>query len=256
MVLLDLVNAFERVPHRRLVHVAEALGYPLWLIRLSLAAYRLPRTVRIAEVYSKPIVATRGIVAGSGFATTEMRIIMIRRVDRACTVSPQTIPILVLDDLAAEHTAPVSHVVEGHGNFVCEVASGINATQMELSSTKCICTASTDALGKRLGARLRPLQVGYQRRAKSLGVGPGGGWRRNAQILNDRLKQFRSRAGRFRLLRRSGVDTARLVRTGSNASMMYGVGITGVPVPRYGGKGVPLHSRLHQPVAPVGKTWT
>ena len=35
--LLDLVKAFERIPHSLLVHEARALGYPLWLIRLAIA---------------------------------------------------------------------------------------------------------------------------------------------------------------------------------------------------------------------------
>ena len=43
--LLDLVKAFERVPHHILVREAKKLGYPLWLLRLSLAAYRLPCTL-------------------------------------------------------------------------------------------------------------------------------------------------------------------------------------------------------------------
>jgi hypothetical protein len=40
-VLLDLVKAFERIPHHVLVREARRLGYPAWLIRLSLATYRL-----------------------------------------------------------------------------------------------------------------------------------------------------------------------------------------------------------------------
>ena len=37
--LLDLVKAFDRIPHWLIVDEAKALGYPLWFIRLSLQAY-------------------------------------------------------------------------------------------------------------------------------------------------------------------------------------------------------------------------
>ena len=47
--LLDLAKAFERVPHHILVREAMRLGHPLGLLRLSLAAYRLPRTLRIGR---------------------------------------------------------------------------------------------------------------------------------------------------------------------------------------------------------------
>ena len=71
--LLDLVKAFERIPHKHLVHAALKHGYPIVLLRLSLAAYRIRRAVGVAWVFSCTLVATRGITAGSGFATTELR---------------------------------------------------------------------------------------------------------------------------------------------------------------------------------------
>ena len=79
--LLDLVKAFERVPQDVLLREAAALGYPLWLRRLSIATYRLARVLRVGKVFSKTVVAWRGITAGSGFATTEMRVIFSRLLD-------------------------------------------------------------------------------------------------------------------------------------------------------------------------------
>ena len=43
--LLDLTKAFEAVPHGKLLEAAAELGYPLALLRMSLEAYRLQRTV-------------------------------------------------------------------------------------------------------------------------------------------------------------------------------------------------------------------
>ena len=41
--LLDLVKAFETVPHYILVQLAIELGHPLVLLRLCLASHRLKR---------------------------------------------------------------------------------------------------------------------------------------------------------------------------------------------------------------------
>ena len=53
---------------------------------LSLAAYRLAGAVGIQGVYSIMVVATRGITAGSGFATDELHIIMYLIVKEAYLV--------------------------------------------------------------------------------------------------------------------------------------------------------------------------
>ena len=67
--LLDLVKAFETVPHWVLVEAAKLNGYPMVILQLSLAAYRLARSIGVDGVYSRLIIATRGITARSGFAT-------------------------------------------------------------------------------------------------------------------------------------------------------------------------------------------
>ena len=43
--LMGLVKAFESVPHDRFWDAARRRGYPLAVLRLTLAAYALPRTI-------------------------------------------------------------------------------------------------------------------------------------------------------------------------------------------------------------------
>ena len=50
--LLDLVKAFDMVPHWLLIREGKDLGYPLWLLRLSIATYKMRRVVRIRKVVS------------------------------------------------------------------------------------------------------------------------------------------------------------------------------------------------------------
>ena len=74
--LLDLVKAFERVPHRLVAEAAVRWGFNLVVLRLSLAAYRLHRAIGVDGTFSILLVATRGLPAGSGFATVELRLIL------------------------------------------------------------------------------------------------------------------------------------------------------------------------------------
>ena len=67
--LLDLVKCFDTVPHDWLVRQAIELGYNLWLLRLSIAVYRMLRTMRIGLCYSKTMIAGCGITAGVVMAT-------------------------------------------------------------------------------------------------------------------------------------------------------------------------------------------
>ena len=63
---------------------------------------------------------------------------------------------------------------------------------------------------------------------KSIGVHLAAGRRRTMQGLLKRLGDFSKRLRRFRQLRRSGVCTARLMRTGGVAALTYGVNVSGV----------------------------
>ena len=49
-VLLDLVKAFEMIPHHHIAAAAKKHGYNLWVLRMSLKAYRMPRTVVVDGV--------------------------------------------------------------------------------------------------------------------------------------------------------------------------------------------------------------
>ena len=75
--LLDLVKAFETVPHVVLVKAAHDKGYPLVLLRLCLAAYRLERAIGVDGIFSRRVTATRGITAGAGFAALELRLLLL-----------------------------------------------------------------------------------------------------------------------------------------------------------------------------------
>ena len=90
--------------------------------------YLLKRVIRIGKVVSMILFAQRGITAGSGFATTEMRVILIRAIDFALKLHPMVTPTLFVDDLAADMCALVKHIVARLGGFIDVVATFIKDT--------------------------------------------------------------------------------------------------------------------------------
>ena len=90
--LLDLVKAFDRIPHWLIVREAVELSFPLWFIKLALETYKLTRVIRIQQVVSQEVMSIRGITAGSGSACTEMKLVMIRIVLKAIAAHPSVTP--------------------------------------------------------------------------------------------------------------------------------------------------------------------
>ena len=168
-VLLDLVKAFERIPYRVLVREATGLHYPLRMIRLAIATYRLPRVIRVGTAYSDLVVAIRGIVAGSGLATTEMRIVMIDIVDAALVQHPTITPTLFVDDLSSEKEGDDEQIVKELGGFNDAVTRRIHEDGMEVSQAKSVVSASSPSLGAAMVTSLRPHGIKHTLRVKSLG---------------------------------------------------------------------------------------
>ena len=186
------------------------------------------RVLRVGQALSEEVVAVCGITAGSGSATTEMRLIMLRIVDRALLVHPTVEPTLFVDDLAAEVAGSQRWVRRQLVGFVLKVCRDITAAGMEVSAKKSVCLASSEELGVALQADLAEYGVKLVRKTKALGSGLAAGVRRNGKVLKDRLKAFKRRRARYELLKRWGVGTAVVARTGGLVAETYGSEVMGV----------------------------
>ena len=100
----------------------------------------------MGKFYSMIIVAVSGITAGSGLATTEMRLCMLRIVERPLKLHPLVVPTLFVDDLSAECTSPDKVIKVELGGFIKSVAVQIEAFEMELSREKSVSIANSKGL--------------------------------------------------------------------------------------------------------------
>jgi len=227
--LLDLVKAFERVPHEWLIAQGVRFQYPLLILRLSIRAYRLHRTLVVEGLCSALLCATRGITAGAVHATVELRLLLIEAMSQASLVMYVTITLYV-DDATLEAIGPAPVVrcalVEATRIFT----AALQSMRMEFSPTKNVCVASSPALARAIVEALPGLALKAARVAKALGGAISGGKLRNTLVLRKRLAALKVRKVCFRKLRRA-VGARRchaVLRTGGTSAMMYGISNTGV----------------------------
>jgi hypothetical protein len=227
---LDLVKAFETVPHEVLVQAAIDKGYPLVLLRLSLAAYRLRRTVGIDGVFSRTIIATRGITAGGGFATTELRVLLIGLVESlhirwTCVIIIR----LYVDDLTLAVCGLPKFVVATMAAVIDYTVHWLeDLLLMEVSAKKSRVVASKPALAAAIVERTKTCKVSPTCHLKLLGTDSVGGARRSTLTAQSRVGDLTSRSRRYRALRASGVNSAQMVRTAATPAVMYGCDIFGI----------------------------
>ena len=228
--LLDLTKAFELVDHKLLVDAAKKRGYPLALLRLSLAAYRLSRTVGIDGCYSREIAAQRGITTGSGFATTELRLLLMDVLETTFNEHGPTVRLtLYVDDLTVSVRGAAKAVAKKLAAAVDTVVAVFQDTlDLKVSVSKSTVVASSRRLAARVCRKSKAKILSHSTQAKLLGTAASGGRRRSTKIAKERLGKFRTCVGRMWQLRKLGVNTKQMTRAAGTSSIMYGCDIQGV----------------------------
>ena len=228
-ILLDLVKAFETVPHHLLVRAAIEKGYPLALLRLSLAAYRLARSISIDGIFSKTLLATRGITAGSGFATSELKLLLHDMMTQLHVRWPTLNAQLYVDDLslsASGETEYLLHLLDKVLSFVVHILQDV--LRMEVSTKKSVVISGKPSLAYRFTKLATSKVTKAARWAKLLGTDAAGGRRRSTKAFKNRIKQVARRVKRFHDLRRVGVNVKQMTRAAATPAISYGMDIMGL----------------------------
>ena len=228
--LLDLTKAFELVDHSKLVQAAKRRGYPLALLRMSLAAYRLSRTIGVDGCFSRTVTASRGITAGSGFATTELRLLLMEVLEETHGAWGTSVRLtLYVDDLTISVRGAARFVKRRLAQAVDQV---VNVFQerlaLQVSVTKSAVVASSLKLAKAVARKAKSNILKVKRSAKLLGTGCGGGARRSTKVIKSRLHKVRAYSGRMWALRRHGANTQLMTRMAGTAAVTYGTDTQGV----------------------------
>lgn len=225
--LLDLVKAFEMIPHWALAKAAKQCGYSLKVLRLSVAAYRIARSIGIDGTYSKEITATRGITAGSGFATSELRLLLMELISAIRTSWPVALKLYV-DDMtktASGTRDAATAAVAAATDFAVERFRSLG---LEVSTKKSIAVASSLKTLRALAFRTRTRALKPARSTKLLGTAFAAGTRRSTRVLKARIKAVKQRTSRVQALRRQGLSSIDYVRSAGIPAMLYQSEIMGL----------------------------
>ena len=228
--MLDLTKAFELVDHAKLLDAAKRRGYPLALLRMSLSAYRLSRTIGVDGCFSRTITATRGITAGSGFATSELRLLLLDVLEETHRSWGASVRLtLYVDDLTISVKGATSFVKNRLAAVIDQVVCTFHhKLALQVSVAKSVVVVSRLKLAKAVARRSKAKVLKPAASAKLLGTGVAGGARRSTRVIKARLQKLRSSASRMWALRKQGVNTKLMARMAGTSSITYGDDIQGV----------------------------
>ena len=95
--------------------------------------------------------------------------------------------------MSAGSIASSNHIKRELVGFTMHVRGRISNAGMEVSAAKSVCTAFSAHLCNDIAQLLGEFNISFMPMAKSFGVGLGAGARRNASVINKRLKKFQNR---------------------------------------------------------------
>ncbi len=113
MVLEDLASFYEGINRDLLANEAAHLGFPLQVLRGSIGMYANPRLVALNGRVARQVHPRRGVIAGCAFATTYVKVLMTRALDRAVARMPAGVTLdAYIDDIALSVVGTSAQVVE------------------------------------------------------------------------------------------------------------------------------------------------
>ena len=226
--MLDLVKAFEMVRLELVWARGLELGFPAVVLRATLESFSFARRLMLDGAVSDPVSTCTAILAGGGFATDAMFIVLLKPCDTIARSLPTADLCLFVDDLTI-------HVVGSESAVHAQLTAAIDLSielleddmELQLSRTKTTVTASSWTLARRLRPKLKLRGIGVHKSAKLLGVDFSCGKRvaRSAQVA--RVKKVTCRKTRYSKLGKNAAS--RLVKAGAAPAMNYGASVYGTP---------------------------
>jgi hypothetical protein len=193
-------------------------------LHLPLDAYGMARSLGIDGAYSRLVFACCGITAGSGFATTELRILLLDVVISTMRVWPLVAITFYVDDITIESESLSERVaVATNAAATDHVISQLqDCLDLDVSAKKSLVVAGKPSMTAKIALGSPSKKVSAVSRAKLLGTTSGGGRRRAAKFLAVRRTAFSKRKPRIHMLRRTGFSATRLTRAAGTPVLTYG----------------------------------
>ncbi len=234
-VLVDLVKAFEMVILARVWSDGLKLGFPRELLRLAMEVCSFGRRLVYRSAYSKGTIHTfTAVLAGSGYATDFMFIMIMRAVDHIILKHDNVDACVIADDVKLSIMGEEDKVARDIGRLTEEFIDVVERQlQMEVSRArggkdgKTVALVSSGRLAVKVKSKMSRMGIMVARQTRNLGVDfrlGGGQVRRHVQRA--RASKVAPRQARAR--RMGGRAAERVAIACDVPSSTYGSSITGV----------------------------
>ncbi len=234
--LWDLDGFFERVDRERLMRRASQTGFPLPVLRLSLAMYAAPRVLTLDGRLARELWARDGVGAGCGLACTYVKIYAVPPLDKLVPRLPPTVTLdLHVDDFALSCEAPTAEQVVRDLTTAQALLKELIEAELgaKVSMPKAALVASSLELATMLRDSIGELAGPLRRAAPNLGVDAMAGKRRGTRatglLRRQRMMKAWKRRGRLQqLVKVLGSGASRIYTAGVGPSATYHAAVQGL----------------------------
>ena len=230
-VLLDLKKAFELVRHHHLIQAAIESNFPLWILKLLISMYRMPRVLDMQGVASDVIRAEQTIVPGCHFATVMLQLLLLGPLRQVQSSFRCVMLSVNVDDFALQRNGTASRVlkeVSGASKMLCRLLKEVD---MRLAVDKGRVISNSIALRRALARTLTAVGVQGSPNERNLGVDYAAGRVRGKPVVKARLHMVKARRRRMSTLK-SGRPRRKLLggmaRAALEGAVSYGTSVLGV----------------------------
>ncbi len=235
-ILWDLESFFETVDRERLYRRAEAAGFPLAVLRLSLAAYSSPRLLALDGRLSRELWPTTGVGAGCGLACSYVKVYCMAPLDSILDKLPDTVTVdLHVDDFAITCEGANDHIVRRDIRVATDLIHDmiINQLGASISLPKAAMVASSRSLAVGIREDLGGLAGPLRATAANLGVDAAAARRRRTAgkntLARSRIKQGLKRRRRLRKIASVvGAKALRIYVAGVGPSCVFHAAVHGL----------------------------
>ena len=225
---VDLEKAYDSVDLDLLTAEGLAVGVPPNILCLSLMSYLHPRRLQSGREVGPLVYASRGVIAGSASAVSELAIMLRKPFLRATQASAPRDVSLYVDDSTAAFVGPPRQAARRAARFGVALARELARVRLTMSTTKSIVTGTPYSAVNDAARRVRASGIRPVRSAKRLGVETAQGGRPTRRLTRLRARPAPRRLVRVLRLRAAGARAVHLYKTCIAAAMKYGDEVVGV----------------------------
>jgi hypothetical protein len=224
-----MTKAYEMVKHRQVARQGKKYGFNMFLLRFTLATYRMPRIVSARGAVTTTVRTMRTILAGCSQATTLLKICFMEAMDKLAAAWKNSLHLaVVVDDVQLQAVGPSATLTARTIARATKMATTSHSVEchMIISEPKMMVLGSSPEVTKEM-SYFRQIASKIRKHARNLGTDFTAGRRLQHRVRADRVKNAKARIPLFRRLLAGGAPTAILAKTGITPAMLYNVGTTG-----------------------------